>query len=332
MTTKEQWKAGILVTGMLVIATVVNSRWPDRNVGQAQVIPYRPPPPQQISQPAAPVEPQYPMHKLIPVNQAGWSEEISFNGDEHLDWDVQEDDVWLDNKVNRIEEFRSFPKNDTRFRRRILHESIRTFQFRVTPGTPVQEGTVEITVQKNVPADFNTRENLLAPVSPQLTASGVKAAARWPSGLTPTRYGKFPPDGMGPNSGNIAVDTVYPIEDVLYRIMRGWNISPFTDDGKVNFETAQDQDGFRLRILNPDTPIVVKFKMTREQTKDASVSAQRPPANQGIPNGNPKQIPPSAPRTFYRTSPGGSSYYPASPQPRRPLRSKTPTTVFASPA
>jgi hypothetical protein len=327
MTTKEQWKAGILIGGMLLIAVIVNSRWPDRHVTQSQVIPaYRPPP---TPTAPTPVEPQYPIHKTIAINQNGWSEEITVGDGEQLEWNILDENAWLDTRANRTEEFRQFPLNDSRWKPLRTDSGTRTLEFRITPGTPVQTASVEVTVRKAAGGGFFARERTLPSVTPSLTDVGVKAGPKWPRELTPTRYGKFPPDGMGPNSGNIAVDTVYPIEDVLYRIMPGWTITPLTEDGVRKFEVACAPDGFRLRVLNPDTSIVVKFKMTKEQNNVVTTSDQKFPANQSAKNWPSTYTTPPvtrpvrpyvAPRqpSYYPTSPTGPSYYPSSPPRHRP--------------
>lgn len=326
MTTKEQWKAGILVAGMLIIAVALSYHRIDRYIAQPQASPaYRPPPaPAPVA--AAAAQPQYPIHKIIAVSQAGWSEEITINDGEQLEWNLLDENAWLDTRANRTEEFRQFPLNDSRWKPLRTPSDTRILAFRITPGTPVQSANVEVTVRKAVGGGLFARERTLPSVTPSLTDAGVKAGHQWPKWMKPTRIGKFPPDDFGPSSGNLAVDTVYPIEDVLYRIMPGWNVSPFTDDGRESFQTAWAPDGFRLRVLNPDTPIVIKFKMTRVQNKDASMAAQQPFLNQGAPNWNSTQTTPATrpvvrpyraqqQPSYYRTSSGGPSYYPSQHNP-----------------
>lgn len=297
---------------MIFIAVGINSHWKDSAVVQPQTIPaFHAPTPQPVPQPAAPVEPKYPIHKLIPVNQDGWTDELSFKDDERVEWRTVEDNIWLDNRVNRINEFRGFPRNDTRSRVIPLHETMRTLQCRVTPGTPVKSGTVEITIRKQVPVDFNSVEKTLLPAVPTITATGGNVAARWPSEMVPTRFGKLPPDGYIPGTRLEAFDTMYPIEDVLYRILPGWNVTPFTDGGGDVFQAASDPEGVRIRPTDPDRPITIKFKLTKveSQAADTPNTGQRRPSSQGglilPPNGGVPAV-----RPVYPSSPTGPSYYP----------------------
>lgn len=343
MKTKEQWKAGILIAGMLIIAIALRSLQIERHPTQSQASPAYRPPPAPVA--ATPVEPQYPIHKLIPVNQDGWNEELGFDGDERVEWHLVEDNVWLDNRVNRIEEFRGFPRNDSRSMVIPIHEIIRTLQFRVTPGTPVKTGTVDITIRKNTPVDFNTKENILSPVTPSLTATGAKAGPQWPSELTPTRTIWLPPDGFAP--GTQIADTIFPIEDVFYRIKNGWTISPRAESGPQSIQTApvfangenwdgltqSDYDcvGFRIRVLNPNNPVIVHFGIVSAKNQNQNSNPQRtgqpPYTSQGVPNRYSTQTPPPATRpvvrpyvvprqpSYYSTSPTGPSYYPSQHNP-----------------
>jgi hypothetical protein len=172
---------------------------------------------------------------------------------------------------------------------------------------------------------FFAREKTLSSATPSLADSGVKAGPRWPSELEPTRFGKFPPDDYGSGSGNIATDTIYPIEDVMYRIEPGWNVRPFSDNGGQIFEVARTPGGFRMRPSNPDNPIFVKFKMTRIQNRNTVPqngsqissgnpywnSAQNPPVNQ--PAVRPYVVPNKP--SYYPTRPSGPSYYPTKHNP-----------------
>jgi hypothetical protein len=320
MTTKEQWKAGILIAGMLIIAVALSYHRILRYIDQSQTAPaYRPPlaPVAEVPVIAPPVEPQYPNHKIIPVTQNSWSEEITVNNGEQLEWNLLDENAWLDTRANRAEEFRQFPLNDSRWKPLRTPSDTTILAFRITPGTSVQSANVEVTVRKAVGSGFFARERTLPSVTPSLTDAGVKAGPRWPSEIEPTRYGKFPPDGHDPRLGNLAADTVYPIEDVLYRVMPGWTITPFTDGGKATYEVARDLEGFRLRVLNPDTPIFVKFKMVQAQNNNAGMSGQRPTVNQGVPNRGSTQTQPvvapyvpSRPPSYYPRSRTGPSYYP----------------------
>jgi len=75
MTTKEKWKAGILICGMLVIAVVVNSRRIDLYLAQSQMTPsYHLAPPQYTPQPAPPA---YPIVKWVKINRTTWSEAVT---------------------------------------------------------------------------------------------------------------------------------------------------------------------------------------------------------------------------------------------------------------
>jgi hypothetical protein len=322
MTTKEQWKLGILIAGMLIIAVAVASHRIERAIAQPQPPPAYRQPPTPVAAPvvATPVEPKYPIHKLIAVTQNDWSEEVSVNDGEQLEWHLLDENAWLDTRANRTEEFRQFPLNDSRWKPLSTPSDTRILAFRITPGTLVRSANVAVGIRKAVVGGFFARERRLPSVTPSLTDAGVKAGARWPSEIEPTRFGKFPPDDL--SSGNVAFDTVYPIEDVMYRIAPGWDITPFTDDGKVSYEAAKAPGGFRLRVLNPDTSIIVKFRMVQAQNRDTSMSGQRPTVNQGIFNRNSSQttppvtqpvvrpyVPPRQP-SYYPTSPTGPSYYP----------------------
>jgi hypothetical protein len=336
MTTKEQWKAGFLICGMLVIAAIVNSRWPDQNVGHAQVQPaYHPPPPQQTPQPATPVEPKtqvetkYPIHKLISVNQNEWSEVINLDADVQFAWQAREDNIWLADRINQNEEFFEFPLNDSRRKPLILHQTARSFEFRIQPGTPVQTGTVEFIIQKNTPGGFDINETTKS--STLFTGHTV---LQWPSRLAPTREVWLPPDGFAP--GTRVDDTIYPFEDVYYRIKKGWTITFVAEGGDQKFQwaavsadgsqtlgiaqTVNECVGIRIRGTNPKNRVVMHFTVVPEAKQNQNlfpqIRGQPPYTSQGVPNSYPTRAVPPA-RPIYPKSPTGPSYYPASPPPQR---------------
>jgi len=319
---------------MLVIAVVVNSHRIGRYIDQASAPPPRPPVVQ--AQPApvapiAPVQPQYPIKKTIEINQNGWSEVVAINNGEQLEWKLLNNDAWLDVRGNGTDERRQFPPSDSRWKPIPIGDSARTLEFRITPGTPVQTALVAITIRQGVDRNFFDNGKSLPSATPSLTDSGAKAGPQWPSELKPTRYESLPPINYVP--GNIVSDTIYPIEDLLYIIPPGWTATPFSDNGNQSLQIAADVVGFRIRVSNPDNPVVVKFKIVETKTQNATVSTPNwpEPRSQNVTIWNPSPppqgsrqapmmrpvVPPNQP-SYYPTAPTGPSYYPASPaQPAR---------------
>lgn len=328
MTTIEKWKAGILITGMLVVAFIENSLGVSRFIVQPQPIPAYAPVAPVV---AAPVEPQYPIHKTITVTQDGWSEGIAINDGKQLEWSLHDDNAWLDTRANRTEEFRQFPANDSRWKPLRTPAGTRMVEFRITPGTPVQTATLEVTLRKSEGDGFFAQERTLPSVTPSLTDAGVKAGHQWPSELTPTRITCVGPENLVP--GKVANDKIYPIEDVLYVIKSGWILTPFTYNPDDAFEATPTRQGVRVRLLNPSKTVNMQFKITKDVSENTVISSQLTVPQQTAPNWNYSQTPrpnsqpavrpypyvrpyvaPQQP-SYYRTSPGGPSYYPSQRNP-----------------
>jgi hypothetical protein len=96
----------LVVVALVVMGVIFASRPNDHHQSVA-------PPNSAQGTSTIPREPNYPIHKTIPMNQSGWSEVITLNPDERCFWRSLEDDVWVDTRVNQNEEFRQFPLNDS---------------------------------------------------------------------------------------------------------------------------------------------------------------------------------------------------------------------------
>jgi hypothetical protein len=213
-------------------------------------------------------------------------------------------------------------------------------QFRITPGTRVQQSQLELTFTKSGNAGIFARERRLSSATPLVTDAGTTAGPHWPEQLEPTRNATLPPDGYIP--GNAITDLVYPIEDIYYHVQPGWLFRAVTEGADQGFQTVPVPGGCRLRLLNPDNPVLVKFVIAQTPMQNAPMSmaaqsvlpnqpafpwntpqtAQRqgqPPGNSPYPGSQqPSYNPPAAPPpTYYPTTRSAPTYYPASSPPQR---------------
>ncbi len=242
----------------------------------------------------------YPIHETIALNQDRWSDLVSLNADERCSWRLLEEDVWVDTRINNNEEFRQFPLNDSRWRSQSIQGMLHSIQFRVAGGTKVQTATMQLTRRR-----ITDSESDIYPA--------VRPGPLWPSELAPTREDQIPPANYF--TGSPLGETINPLEDILYRIPPGWIVKPFTESSSQEFEAAADPLGFRIRLLNPNISVFIKFNVQRQpnQYLETNIQEQRVIRR----NQNATSMPPNSHHespTYYPTAPNGPTYYPSAPR------------------
>ncbi len=202
--------------------------------------------------------PTAPRQASVSIDQNGWCEPIVIPKGLRVKWHISDPNAWLDMRINGSQEYRQPPFNDARWKATRISNRIDSLEFMIPTGTRVKNALVQYAVGISL---TNVQLPSLQPPPKKDTS--------WPIGDLPTREITIPPPGYV--FGTEVTDTIYPIEDVYYRIEPDWAATPNADTGANSIQIAplkggirssvnNQCDGLRIRVSAPGmNPVTIRF-------------------------------------------------------------------------
>lgn len=101
------------------------------------------------NEPAQNNGPVYPIRGSFVITQNGWSQPIALESDQTIAVFLNEDDTWLDTRLNNTREFRQAPRRSADWRPNNLgNDEISILEYRVTPGTKISTATMRYVITR----------------------------------------------------------------------------------------------------------------------------------------------------------------------------------------